>query len=284
MLKLTKIVFLLLSISIFAQGPWTQEKGKFYTQLSFTTIANYDNFFGDPDYAINGEISDNTLQFYTEYGLTNNTTLIVNAPLKLISINNLKYLDPAIDCFGDCSQTINETKTALGNIEINLKHNFYKKDWLLSGQFSLETNTSTFYKNSGIRTSYDAFTLTPLFLAGKSFTNSYLQSFIGAKIRTNNYSNNFKIGGEYGKKLGNKFWLIGFLDIEKSFKDGDINLPDKNLVTSLYVNDQEYGVVGVKAIREFTKDFGVTASLPAAFFGNNVAKQVALTVGVYKKF
>ncbi|MCG1035080.1 hypothetical protein [Polaribacter sargassicola] len=284
MKKLPKFLLLLLSISVFSQGPWTQKKGDFYTQISLSTISNYNEFFGYPDYSINGKISDNTIQLYNEYGITNNTTLLVNIPLKLISVNNLNYIDPAVDCIGDCSQNINDNKTSLGNLEIGVKHNFYKKDWLFSGQLSLETNTSSFYKNSGIRTGYDAFTFTPLFLSGKSFKKSYLQTFIGAKIRTNNYSSNFKFGGEYGNKILKNFWLIGFLDIEKSFNNGDIILSDKNLITSLYINNQEYGVVGIKAIGEFSDNFGVTASLPAAFFGNNVAKQVALSVGVYKKF
>lgn len=284
MFKLTKIFFLFISISVFAQGPWTQEKNKFYTQLSYTTIPNYNSFFGDEVYTINGKISDNTLQFYTEYGITKNTTLLVNLPLKMIAVKDLKYQDPAIGCYGDCSETLNENKSSLGNIEIGIKHNFYKKDWLLSAQLSIETNTSSYFQNSGIRTGYDAFTFAPLFLAGTSYNNSYLQTFIGAKIRNNNYSNNFKIGGEFGKKVLKNLWLIGFVDVEKTFKNGTIILPNKNLLTSLYVNNQEYGVFGIKAIGEITKNFGITGSLPAAFFGNNVAKQIALSVGVYKKF
>lgn len=279
-----KIIALIISLSTYSQGPWTQKKGEFYSQISFTTISNYDEFFGDPDYSINGKISDNTIQLYNEYGISDNTTLLINVPLKLISVKDLKYIDPAVNCFGDCTENINDNKTSLGNIEVGIKHNFYKKDWLLSGQLSVEANTNSYHKNSGIRTGYDAFTFTPLFLSGKSFNNSYLQTFIGAKIRTNNYSSNFKIGGEYGNKIFKNFWLIGFLDIEKSFNNGNIILSDKNLITSLYVNDQEYGVVGAKVIGEFSDNFGVTASLPAAFFGNNVAKQVALSFGIYKKF
>ena len=270
MKQIAKLLILLVSFSAFSQGPWTQEKGKFYTQFSFSTIPSYDELFGNPDYIIDGEISDNTLQFYGEYGVSNKTTLIVNLPYKLISFdsrNSDKY-----------------NTNSIGNIEIGLKHNFYKKDWLLSGQFSIEANTSSFDTNTGIRTGYDAFTFTPLFLAGKSFGKSYLQTFVGSKIRTNNYSSNFKIGGEYGSKISKNIWLVGFLDIEKSFKNGDVVLPASNLATGLYVNDQEYGVVGVKAIGEFSDNFGVTASLPAAFFGNNVAKQVALSFGIYKKF
>ena len=165
-----------------------------------------------------------------------------------------------------------------------IKHNFYKKDWILSGQIGVEANTGSFDQPSGLRTGYDAWSFTPLFLAGKSFGKSYLQTFIGANIRTNNYSSNFKIGGEYGRKLGKKFWLIGFLDISKSFENGNIILPDANLATGLYVNNQEYGVFGVKGIYEINNKFGVNASLPAAFFGNNVAQQLAFSLGVYHKF
>jgi len=279
MKQITNFLFLFLTISVFSQGPWTQEKGKFYTQLSFSTIQSYNELFGDPDYTINGEITDNTLQLYGEYGISDKTTLIVNLPYKII--NHKGLVNPCL--IGPCPEHTNK-ENSLGNIEIGLKHNFYKKDWLLSGQFSVETNTGSFNENSGIRTGYDAYTFTPLFLAGKSFNKSYLQTFIGTKIRSNNYSSNFKVGGEYGGKVSKHIWIIGFLDIEKSFKNGDIDLPDSNLDTRLYVNDQEYGVVGVKAIGEFSDNFGVTASLPAAFFGNNVAKQVALSVGIYKKF
>ena len=274
-----KIVILFISLSTFSQSPWTQEKGKFYTQLSFTTIPNYDTLFGDPEYNTKRETTDNTIQFYGEYGITKNTSLLVNLPFKLIKTGD--FVNP------DISQVVKTTeasKSAFGNIEIGLKHNFYKKDWLLSGQFSIEANTGSYYETSGIRTGYDAWSFTPLFLAGKSFGKSYLQTFIGANIRTNNYSSNFKIGGEYGRKLGKKFWLIGFLDISKSFENGNIILPDANLATGLYVNNQEYGVFGVKGIYEINNKFGVNASLPAAFFGNNVAQQLAFSLGVYHKF
>ena len=278
MKQIAKLLILLVSISTFSQGPWTKEKGKFYIQFSFSTIPSYDELFGDPDYNIAGEISDNTFQFYGEYGISDKTTLIVNLPIKSISFNQ------NVVCVTTPCNDIEHSETSLGNLEIGLKHNFYKKDWLLSGQFSVEANTGSFDENSGIRTGYDAFTFTPLFLAGKSFGKSYLQTFVGSKIRTNNYSSNFKIGGEYGTKITKSIWLVGFIDIEKSFKNGDIELPVSNLATGLYVNDQEYGVLGVKAIGEFSDSFGMTASLPAAFFGNNVAKQVALSFGIYKKF
>ena len=175
MRHLTKLLFLLISISAFSQSPWTQKEGKFYTQLSFTSISNYNSLFGDPDSTTERQITDNTLQFYGEYGLSDKTTLIVNLPLKLIETGDLSNPNSSI-----LPATSNGSNTSLGNIEIGVKRNFSDKNWLLSGQVSLEANTGSYEATSGIRTGYDAWTLTPLFLAGKSFGKTYLQTFIGA--------------------------------------------------------------------------------------------------------
>ncbi len=280
MKKSFTILSLLFSLATVAQGPWTKEKGELYTQLTYTTIPNYSSLFGDPETSTFSEISDNTIQLYGEYGISDKTSLIVNLPLKIIKINDFE--NPLIDCEGDCSEDFNET--GLGNLEIGIRHNFYKKEWLLSGQFSIEANTGSYDENSGIRTGYDAFTFTPLLLAGRSFEKTYVQAFVGANIRSNEYSSNFKIGGEVGRKITNRIWLIGFIDIVKSLENGNIVLPPQNTFTGLYVNDQEYGAFGFKGIGEITDKFGVTLGLGGAFFGNNVAKQAALNVGVYQKF
>ncbi len=275
-----KILVLFISVSAFSQSPWTQEKSNFYTQLSYTTISNYSSLFGDPDYKVPGKISDNSILFYGEYGLSNKTSLLVKVPLKLISNNDFE--DPRVDCAGDCSEDFSET--ALGNIELGVKHNFYKKDWIISGQFSIEANTGSYDEVSGIRTGYDAFTFTPLFLLGRGFGKSYFQSFIGADLRTNDYSSNFKVGGEFGYKIVKRIWLVAYVDVVKSLENGNIVLPAENAFTGLYVNDQEYGAYGLKGIGEITDKFGITVSFGNAFFGNNVAKRTALNGGIYHKF
>lgn len=273
-------LIVLITISAYSQSPWTQPKNGLYTQVSLTTIPNYDAIFSNSDQKLFGTYSDNTIQFYGEYGLSDKTSLVINLPFKFISVNNFK--NPTLNCFEDCFENFNNN--SLGNIAFGVKHNFYAKKWLLSGQFSVEANTGSYDSASGIRTGYDAWSFTPLFLAGRSFGRTYMQAFSGADIRTNGYSSNFKIGGELGRKIGKRIWLIGFLDISKSLNNGAINLPTENIQTALYINNQEYGSFGFKGIGEFTEKFGVTAGFGGAFFGNNVAKQAAITFGVYHKF
>lgn len=278
MKKFAKLLLILLSLSNFAQSPWTPKKGKTYAQLSFTSISGYNRLFGNSDYSTEREISDRTLQFFAEHGLSNNTSLLVSIPFKMIETGDLDPLifQPEI--------TTSDSRNTLGNIEIGLKHNFYKKNWVLSGQLSLEANTSSYDHNSGIRTGYDAWSLSPYFIAGKGFGYTYIQAFIGANLRTNNYSSNFRIGGEIGRKLGKYIWLIGFLDVSSSFKNGDIILPIENTLIGLYVNDQEFGAFGFKAIGEISNNFGINAGFGGAFSGNNVAKAPAVTFGFYHKF
>ena len=275
MKNFAKLILFLLTFNAFAQSPWTQKKGKSYSQISFTSIANYDAIFSDSDQNLFGTYTDNTIQIFEEYGLSDKTSLLINVPIKLISVSNFE--DPRIDCAEDCGKDYDNN--TLGNISLGLKHNFYNKKWLVSGQLSVEANTSSFDAVSGIRTGYNAWSFTPLLLAGRGFNKTFIQAFIGADIRTNNYSSNFKIGGEIGRKLGNRIWLIAFVDVSKSLENGDVVLPVQQNLTGLYVNNQEYGSFGFKGIGEINDKIGVTAG-----YGNNVAKQAALTFGIYHKF
>ena len=272
-----RLLILLLPFSAYAQSPWTQKEGQAYTQLSFTSIANYSSLFGDPEYNTEREISDNTVQFFGEYGLTDRVSLFIGVPLKLIETS--RQVDNTVAPITDSGVERN-----FGNIDFGLKYNFSSQTWVLSGSLEVEANTSTFDSSTGIRTGYDAWTVTPMFLIGRGFGKTFIQGFMGANLRSNDYSSNFRLGGEVGRKVFNKIWLIGFLDISTSLKNGKVDLPPENTLTGLYVNDQEFGAFGLKVIGEFTDYSGLTLGFGGAFFGNNVAKKGALSIGFYQKF
>ncbi len=278
--KLNIVCFLfLLPFILFSQSPWTQKKGEFHTQFSFSTIPSYNEIYGEPDFEINRNITDNTFQLYGEYGVSDKTTLILNIPFKNITTSG--YIEPiSSDPFHVNGATIN----AFGNMEAGIKHNFINNKWLVSGQLNIEFNTSSYDEISGIRTGYNAFTFTPLINFGRSFNKSYLQGFTGFNFRTNDYSTNFKIGAEGGTKIINRIWIIAFLDFVISLDNGDIELPQLNQQTALYINNQEYTAFGLKFIGEITPDLGLIAGFGGAFTGNNVAKQAAINFGIYYKF
>lgn len=263
---------------VYSQSPWTQKKGSFYSQINFSTISNYDEVFGDPDYNTYREITDQTYQLYVEYGITDNTTILINTPFK-----HIKSGDISANSNFDSELTSKETVNSFGNVELGVKHNFLSNKLLLTGQLNLDFNTSTYDESSGIRTGYDAFTITPIISIGKGFSKSYFQAFTGFNLRTNNFSSNYKIGGEGGYKLFSKLWLIAFLDFVISLENGDYDVPLQNSLTALYVNDQEYTAYGFKAIGEISPNFGIIAGVGGSFTGNNVAKKAALNIGIYFK-
>lgn len=276
MKQLIALLLSLTSISLIAQSPWSKEKNEAYLQLSYTTIAGYSELFGDPELITDREINDNTLQLYTEYGLSNKTTLLASVPLKMVSSNDLVVATAT-------PRTTESTKTALGNIELGIKHNFINKKWLLSGQLNVELNTGSFDEASGLRTGYDAFTVTPLIIIGRGFNNWYIQAFTGVAIRTNDYSSAYKLGGEVGYKALDWLWVAGFLDGVASFHNGNLEQTVSNTLTGLYVNDQSYGAFGLKLAGEIKDNFGLNLGFGGAFGGRNVAKSPALSFGVFYK-
>ncbi|WP_299833943.1 transporter [uncultured Tenacibaculum sp.] len=276
MKKLAYFLLFCLTVNTYAQSPWTQKKGEAYLQLNFTTIPSYSDIFGNPDFQTEREISDNTLQLYAEYGISDKTTLIANLPLKFVSTGDLVNASPV-------SVTAEGSETSLGNIQLGVRHNFYNKKWLISGQLMVVANTGSFDAATGLRTGYDAWTFTPVISAGRGFDKWYIQAFTGVDIRTNEYSSAFKLGGEAGYKVGSWLWLAGFLDGVASFQNGEVQQPITNLLTSLYVNDQSYAAFGFKIIGEINKNFGANVGLGGALSGRRVAKSPALSFGLYYK-
>ena len=276
MKQLILLLTLSSSFTILAQSPWTKKKKEAYLQLSYTTITGYSELFGNPTYNTERKINDNTIQFYSEYGITDKTTLVVNLPLKMVSSNDLTANNSS-------PITTDDSKIAFGNIQLGLKHNFIHKKWLLTGQINIEANTGSFEKDSGLRTGYNAWTITPLIITGTTFNKWYLQTFTGIDIRTNDYSSSFKLGGEIGYKTLNWLWISGFLDGVASFHDGELQQSTSNILTGLYVNNQSFAGYGLKFIGEFNKKTGATLGLGGAFGGRNVAKKPAITFGIYHK-
>ncbi len=274
---LTMLLLCLLPYASNAQSAWVKEKGKLYSQLSYSSIPEYGGIYSDESYVPSRLITDNTIQLYAEYGLSDKLTLIGSVPIKAIKTGETT----ANSTF---PLTINEkSKTTLGNITLGLKHKIYDAKFVVSGQLNIALNTSSFDNASGIRSGYDAYTFTPTLNIGRGYSKYYIQGFTGFDIRTNGYSSNFKIGGEAGFTGIKNIVLVGFLDYVKSFENGTITLPASSLETGLYINDQEYAAIGLKGLYNFTPNFGITAGMNGALSANNVPRKMAMSAGVFYK-
>jgi len=277
MRRYTLILTLFFTSALFSQGAWTKSKNEVYTQLSYYSIGGYNALYGNPGYFSERKLTDNTLQLYAEYGTSDKTTLVLSLPIKMVKAEGL------VDA-NSTPVTAEGSESALGNIVIGVKHRLYQGNWVVSGQLNVGLNSGKFFEESGLRTGIDTYTLSPKINVGRSFGKFFTQASTGVDIRFNDYSSNFVFDLELGAKPFNRFWAIAFLNHSSSFENGEVVLPPTNLLTGLYVNDQEFTAYGFKAIFELSDKVGILANYTTALSGNNVPRRAVIGGGLYVKF
>ena len=134
-----------------------------------------------------------------------------------------------------------------------------------------------------VQEGYDAFTFQPRVSIGKGWERAYLFGYGGFGLRTDDFSSFWRLGVEGGYRFFDRLTLAAFSDVLQSFEDGDVELPTTNLETGLYVNDQEWASLGLKALFDITQSFGVQATVHGALSGNNVPRAPLVGLGVYLK-
>lgn len=272
------LISLLICQFVIGQSAWNINKNTWYTQLSFNSIGPYSELFVNGNETVNTprEISDNTLHLYAEHGLNDKTSLSLSVPIKFIRTGTQTIQgDPMI---------AEDRISSVGNIGFGIKRNLHKEVVIISAGLFVEANTATYDAASGIRTGYDAWTIRPAIIVGKAFDDLYLQSVVSAGFRTNNYSEYFRGGAEVGYKFIRKLWAIFYIDYKVSFYNGTIDLPENNLRTALYVNNQEFLGYGLKTIYDLNEKLGITAGFGGALTANSEARKASFNLGLFMKF
>lgn len=257
-----------------AQSAWTKPKGNGYFQVAFHSIAGYNTLFNRDGDAIElpRQISDRTLQLYGEFGLTKNLTLIANLPYKMLQTGSAQVPVPVIE---------EGSLNTLGNVSLGLRHKIYSGKVNISGQIDVRANTSEYDDKTGLRSDLDAWSVIPTISLGKGSANSFFQVFAGYAWHSNDYSGYLKLGGEAGAKIFGKHWLIGFVEVYNSAENGTRTENLNNVLTGLFLNNQEFGSFGAKGIFYFTKNFGLNVGFGGAFSGHLVAASPALSLGLF---
>jgi len=262
-----------------AQSPWVAEKGKGYAQLGYTTIGPYKDLFlsNGNAYPLSNEITDRTLQVYGEYGIGSGTSIITTIPVKILTSG--RSLIPSLPI-----RTRSGDFTTLGNIQLAAQHNFVNKKVVFSGQLLAELPTSGYDEATGLRGGLNALSIIPTLSAG--FSNEKLYEFVsvGAAIRSNDYSSEWRLGIELGYQLIKRIFIIGVIDIVQNFENGNAIESANQLGTGLYLNNQSYSALGIKGIVGLTDNVGISGAFYGAGSGNLVAKSPSINFGLYYKW
>ncbi|MEP2670314.1 MAG: hypothetical protein ABJH04_15035 [Cyclobacteriaceae bacterium] len=273
------IIFAFTLTFTLAQSPWVAEKGKGYAQIGYTTIGPYKDLFlsNGGSYSLNNEVTDQTIQVYSEYGIGSGTSIIASIPLKILKSGQSQIPSTPITAgSGDL--------TTLGNIQLAARHNFFNNKIFFSGQLLAELPTAGYDNATGLRGGLDALSIVPSLSVGFSKAKLYGYISTGMAIRTNNYSNEWRLSEEIGYQLVKRVYIIAVIDIVQNFENGTAVESPTQLGTGLYLNNQSYFAYGLKGIIGFTDDIGITGAYYSAGSGHLVAKSPSINFGVYYKW
>ena len=282
-MKKISIILLIIGLmnSLWSQSPWLQNKCSLLTQISFNAISNYNQLYlsSGETFSTERKLSDNTLQGWFEYGISEYTSFNLITPIKLLDAGDLS------DDETQASQTSAGSLQAFGNISFIWKQKLVQKSWIVSSHVNIEFPTADYQDETGLRSGYDAWAFSATLSTGRGFGSAYIYVHVGVGTRTSNYSSFYTGGLEGGYKISDPLWIAGVLNIMQSLKDGTRQDPQNNLLTGLYVNDQEFVSWGLKVFGPILNDnFGYSIALFGAFSGNYVAKSPSLNLGLYYIF
>lgn len=274
-----KIITLLVCLSAFtalsAQSPWAQAKGGGYAQLAYQIIPEYTDFFtgiDDSTRVSQRPYTDAGIQLYGEYGILNNTTIIVNAPFKMLNSGAADGL--ALGNEGSLSK--------LGNISVAVKQQFLNDPLAIALTLEAELPTGAYDESNGLRTGYDALSIIPKVSVGIGMDKFYAYARGGVAIRNNDYSNHLMVGAEAGYRFFNRLWFMLDADVYNSFEDGTRTDPLINSLSGFYVNDQEWVAFSAKLLFNITPRLGVLGTSTIGIISaNNVPMSPHFSGGVF---
>lgn len=245
---------LLAAFSAEAQSGWAQEKGSLYTQAAVSYYGSSD-FYGTQGQLFDGEntFSNYSLNLYGEYGLTNQLTAIADLPI--LRVNQF-------------SNT--ESVAGIGDVKLGLKYQLAKDFPIaISVVADIPTNDGISFADAkelnelGIRerinlpTSDGEFNVWTTLAASQSFANgkAYASLYGQVNFRTQNFSNQLKVGGELGYKIIPKMYLMARLSIQERLSD-EIT-PGANF---LYGEGTTFTTVGLSVFYELNENLRLVAS------------------------
>ena len=271
------LVFIFSLQQAIGQGAWTRPQGNLYVQFGFHNISNYNSLFNNEGNSIELErsMTDRTLQFYGEFGITDGLTFLTNIPYKIVQSNDAIDSNPTLE---------SGTLSGLGNVEFGLRQKIISGSVNVTAQLNFKANTADYNEALGLRTDIDASSFLPSVSVGKSSETYYAQAFVGYAWHSNNYSQYVRWGLEAGLHFLEKHWAILYIDSYDSLGNGDRVDSENNLLTGLFLNDQEYGGIGLKFIVSLPKEIKLNLGVGGAFFGNLVPEQGAVSVGLAREF
>lgn len=275
MKKILFILFILFITSTeYFAGAWTQKKSSGYFQLGSQFLSAkkaYDaegNKFPIPDF------TDITINFYGEYGLTNDLSLIANIPF----YRSLKF-----DGFPPAGE-VSKSGISDSHLGVKIKLTEFSQN-VLSASAIVGIPLGVRNDSTGLWTGSEEWNQRVMVNFGRSFypLDLYLSSSLGYNNRTNGFSDEIRYSLEGGYfVIKNKLLLILRLAGVASLKNG--SLGNVSGVAGLYANDQNFLAYGPEVHYSITNKIGLIAKFESGAMVKNAPSAIAYGFGIFFKY
>lgn len=280
------ILLLLLTVPFLASagGGWPKKKGTGYYKLTEWWIVSDKHYTstGGTDPNVTTGIFNTSL--YAEYGITDKLTGILYLPFFSRTYHN----DIVSATTGEVT-TEGQALNSIGDTDIGVKYGISKPGsfFAFAGSviLGIPVGNNSGGSDGSLQTGDGEFNQMIQFDLSKSASfgkvSAYANVYAGLNNRTNDFSDEFRFGGEIGVSvLENRLWLIYRLNILESLQNG-LSSADGSTGSTIFANNTEFASYGYEAAFYITDKLGVSASTASAFSGKIIFASPSYSVGVF---
>lgn len=266
------ILLLFLSVNSFSQSPWIPGVNDGFLQFSYTGLY-YDQVRYNKKLINSGRNTiDQTYQAYLDFGLLPKIGITLAFPFKVYQVDS----------------PLTGQHSGIGNTSVSIKYSLSNRNTSSAVGLTYDIRSQNVDKQLGLRTGFDANTITPYYTIGSGTKKTYFYANFGYGIRTNKYSDFLRISGEFGFKVFRSAYIAGLLDIIKPVQNQsrffEIDYPIF-ITSSSFLDRQSYTGAGIKFLFDFVPDrYGVALSTIGSIEADNTPFSRSYNFGLYRKF
>ncbi|MEP5614283.1 MAG: hypothetical protein ABJP45_18675 [Cyclobacteriaceae bacterium] len=280
------ILLLLLAVPFLssAGGGWPKKKGTGYYKLTEWWVV------ADKHYTSNGGTDSNVTtgifntSFYAEYGITDKLTGILYFPFFSRTFQN-----DVVSATTGLVTTEGQALNSIGDTDVGVKYGISKPGsfFAFAGSviLGIPLGNNAGGRDGSLQTGDGEFNQMIQFDLSKSASfgkiSAYANVYAGLNNRTNDFSDEFRFGGEIGASfLKNKLWLIYRINVLESFQNG-LTSADGSSGTTIFANNTEFASYSYEGAFYITDKLGISASYASVFSGKIIFANPAYSVGVF---
>jgi len=254
--------------SVFA-GAWTQEKGKSYHRVA----ANY--YYADEEYnadgdsrpmAFNGEFTDSNLNYYTEYGILDELTVMASVYYKMIEREDDYY---------------KYETNGMGDVDLGARYRLHSSDIGIFSVQGLVKIPELYDEDDALPLGNGQYDYELRLLYGRSLwpmIPGYMNLEAGYRWRAKAPSDEFRYLVEIGSELGQNFYARAKLDALVSMDNADTVTDDFGNPTSTL--EYDLAKLDLTLGYHIAKEWGLELGYTPAVWGENTAKGATWTFAV----